>query len=1047
MPCLRTALVPYIIVALTRSVAERPAISHVLSNDALQTESQKTPALGIVYGDAEENYAPYGAAQAVELMRFVTAYGTALESVVDVTPYSPFLRASADALGNVTMYTFIDTWVHNTTPPSVVTQLYMNNVTGKCTPQEETSTADNGNGWSVDVSLLFWPTSKEAAAASGSEGGTDAGASLLATEKAAATSAAMVGRGRDVSTLPYASLSLAAGPLGSFYDIGQLTLLEADVSKLSPGGVGAERAAASGPRLLLKEAVKLADAPNAAVYNCESGWDQNWDLGLTLGYVARRAKELKSSSQDDLAGFLDQMAEKLIAESLVTIQVNKVSESGIVTGTYDVQKGITPGKGADVFMDGVFTDKLMDGSKNAWWNLSWPSYKSVGRVISEHNGAVTLKMDTNCLPQGTSFDLPRLRVPRDASLLPYAKGLLRRAAELGYLASQPDLMVKPSTKPGRTALGTLWRNAALRNRMQKFNRDACTVDASSQETAEGVIDALSRADGPPLLLVPKRSSFGGKATLKLIKAIGQLDIQSELDRASASAVGVGAASVGVASAASAASAASVASAGAKSAGAASVAAANDGDLFTNDSSSLLAILDTKSSAATVRSPLVASANTSFLRAVEAHSILDTSPSSLLLSRNVRFAQLCAGAARALLAGTGEALDEKGREVHQRMCAVAQQRSGNVLKRNFNLNFRDGDRVLAHLSVTGHGWESTTEQCGEYCHAVYHLRLNGKKAANVNQFRDDCKDNPIGDGLQQGTWWESRNGWCPGTVNPGLFVDVTDFLTPGDNVAEVHLSVWSALNNRYEPFTNHAGFALHDTAKLAVGLNLFAYDAAAVSSIRGQPSALTAAEVALRKGVSDPKQLQVPLQVTQAYALFQKGIPDDMNARPLSQTPDQKTTASTGDEKGNPSASWGGALRNLEANAPWYLWNSSRDGDPATKAGNDVVVVKAFSDRLVQAEDRTIQVGIPANQFPSDWRRIALHLRVKKPAEVEVDHWDRVASVGLLLKRPAGDTGTFSLQLHPDNPLPTFTQFRHVQWEWRRKATQRSLESIMARLGK
>lgn len=190
-----------------------------------------------------------------------------------------------------------------------------------------------------------------------------------------------------------------------------------------------------------------------------------------------------------------------------------------------------------------------------------------------------------------------------------------------------------------------------------------------------------------------------------------------------------------------------------------------------------------------------------------------------------------------------------------LCITAQQHQGRLFTRTFGLShLGKGDRVVFQLSVTGHGWARTLEQCGEFCHAVYQLKLNGRSAANVTQFRDDCKDNPIGQ-LQFGTWPNSRNGWCPGSVEPGLYVDLTDYAKQGSNTMTVELGVWYNDQQKYAPYTDLQGFIFGDQAKLTVALTGFVYSAESVAAIRAQPRALTAAEAALRQGSSQPEALK------------------------------------------------------------------------------------------------------------------------------------------------------------------------------------------------
>jgi len=201
---------------------------------------------------------------------------------------------------------------------------------------------------------------------------------------------------------------------------------------------------------------------------------------------------------------------------------------------------------------------------------------------------------------------------------------------------------------------------------------------------------------------------------------------------------------------------------------------------------------------------------------------------------------------------------------RKVMVLTKERHGHLLKRNFDLpNLVFGDRIILQLAVTGHGWASTQEQCGEYCHAVYRMKLNGRSFANVTQFRDDCKDNPINGSVQYGTWDESRNGWCPGTVVPGLFIDITNHVDKGANRLDIDLVVWSNVTLDYEPYTDYAGFVFNDAAILGIGTTAFVYDESAVQAVRSQERALTAAEAALRDGCSAPERLTPPAFIDEA----------------------------------------------------------------------------------------------------------------------------------------------------------------------------------------
>merc|ERR1719408_850691 len=78
-----------------------------------------------------------------------------------------------------------------------------------------------------------------------------------------------------------------------------------------------------------------------------------------------------------------------------------------------------------------------------------------------------------------------------------------------------------------------------------------------------------------------------------------------------------------------------------------------------------------------------------------------------------------------------------------------------------------------------------------------------------------------------------------------------------------LVVWSNSTLRYEPYTDYAGYVFNDLAMLAVGMTSFVYDEGAVSAIRAQDKAFTAAEAAIRQGSSVPWRLKPPAFVKEA----------------------------------------------------------------------------------------------------------------------------------------------------------------------------------------
>ena len=206
----------------------------------------------------------------------------------------------------------------------------------------------------------------------------------------------------------------------------------------------------------------------------------------------------------------------------------------------------------------------------------------------------------------------------------------------------------------------------------------------------------------------------------------------------------------------------------------------------------------------------------------------------------------------------------------RLCAVSVREQGRILSRSFELPrfvAAHGDRAVLQLSVTGHGWSDTTDECAEFCHAVYRISINGEVAFNVTQFRSDCDRNPIDGEVQRGTWNESRNGWCPGSVEPGVFVDATKW-TRQKNRLDLDVLVWNSAKKAYRPYTDFAGFAFDvggEQPRLAVGLTAFVYGAPAVEAVLAQPRPRTAAESALRRGSSHPEALRPAERVLTEHA--------------------------------------------------------------------------------------------------------------------------------------------------------------------------------------
>mmetsp|Transcript_15379 Transcript_15379/g.46088 ORF Transcript_15379/g.46088 Transcript_15379/m.46088 type:complete len:136 (+) Transcript_15379:2-409(+) len=107
------------------------------------------------------------------------------------------------------------------------------------------------------------------------------------------------------------------------------------------------------------------------------------------------------------------------------------------------------------------------------------------------------------------------------------------------------------------------------------------------------------------------------------------------------------------------------------------------------------------------------------------------------------------------------------------------------------------------------------------------------------------------------------------------------------------------------------------------------------------------------------------------------------------------------------AAAGGGGFDFEARAPWYLYNRSVEGFPGVDTG--AVVLPVFSGALVQGASRTVRANLSAQRLASlDWGQAALYLRLTKPpGKLEYDHWDRVASLGLLVDDSHVADGTLS----------------------------------------
>jgi len=314
--------------------------------------------------------------------------------------------------------------------------------------------------------------------------------------------------------------------------------------------------------------------------------------------------------------------------------------------------------------------------------------------------------------------------------------------------------------------------------------------------------------------------------------------------------------------------------------------------------------------------------------------------------------------------------------------------------DFGAPLAPNERVIGHFVATGHGWEHTDQQCGEFCKVMYRLTVDhaqnstdgysflesGTEAASFSLWRDDCKDNPLND--QAGTWDTDRNGWCPGAVSNGYFADVTSLVEQGG----MHkIGVEATVDGHSGMYVNKGGFAYQDPAKLEMSLNFFRVkdgDRAARRGGEGQGS--------LSSSFGEKER---PVSFTEfAQGLRMDEAQTAATTQPTSAshtTPSKRSYSRPGDGKTDDGF--------LGANAPWFGY------DRATRKPD--VTVPLFSGTIHQASNRIITAEVPtpnaAQLDPEKNYRIGLHLQLRAPPDpLVVDRWDRYASFGYFV--PAGE---------------------------------------------
>lgn len=342
---------------------------------------------------------------------------------------------------------------------------------------------------------------------------------------------------------------------------------------------------------------------------------------------------------------------------------------------------------------------------------------------------------------------------------------------------------------------------------------------------------------------------------------------------------------------------------------------------------------------------------------------------------------------------------------QKVCVVMQTRSGEILTRNFVLHLEPGEKALLHLVTTAHGWAHTKYQCGEFCQAKYRIIINGLPAADIHQWRDDCSKNPVSE--QYGTWTLSRNGWCPGSVQTGTFVDVTKFLNGGSN--KLVLEMFVKHGDEWSKFTDNIGFAMQDDMRssVIVTLNLLAYDAATVKRVQSLPTAYSAAELALRTGSSDC--------ITEDHAKSKSPgktewldevmpSPSLCPSEPGAEVPDAQSEGPFNFEQPE--------LR------IWHQRDTSPDihfgvlpEDYTKWVSRKTIYGDSSVPEVIQREDMYhLKQKVQLNDG-KPWSRVAMRLKLAPPPGGSIGDWDMLGSVALVLAKdapPAGVTLTTGL---------------------------------------
>jgi hypothetical protein len=334
----------------------------------------------------------------------------------------------------------------------------------------------------------------------------------------------------------------------------------------------------------------------------------------------------------------------------------------------------------------------------------------------------------------------------------------------------------------------------------------------------------------------------------------------------------------------------------------------------------------------------------------------------------------------------------------KVCVVTEQATGRFVDKFFELpKIEKGERVVAHFTATGHGWANTDSQCGEFCKMKYKVAIDGDRPADFSLWRDDCDANPTGN-EQYGTWYNPRNGWCPGAVSDGVYFDITDSLKKDSTKHRltVDLSVMNRYSGEYEPYTNMKGWMVNDRAILPVDLKVFIYPKEAVQTARDvRGKACSKVHAALQAGPLEPQGGSSK----QGSRLVPQPVKVKKSSNPHRASEEEKGKKSLRvDQLDAPSCSI-----DFEKTAPWHMFH---DTAPQGQEKDDITWVSVFHEALVQGPTQVQTIRVDGKTLPESWGQVGLRLRLLRPkglsetgSTLDFDHWDRIASIGMVVDLP------------------------------------------------